>query len=171
MVFIHDDESSREPVSMERADGPPGKLGEGATSRPEVYVQFWRELTDAIRGRISASPGVPEPQCRHFISAGVPCFHFLWAFRGGLGGPFAVELHFESKNEERKKVVLRKMEGWKGEVEKGTRERAETESTRREARLYIQNSEAPVGDELKKWAVGKMVILYNLLQPELEKLQ
>ena len=32
-------------------------------------------------------------------------------------------------------------------------------------------SEGKINDELKKWAVEKMVIFYELIQPELDKLK
>jgi hypothetical protein len=37
--------------------------------------------------------------------------------------------------------------------------------------LYLEKNEGKMTDELKKWAVERMAILYKVLQPELDKMK
>jgi hypothetical protein len=37
-------------------------------------------------------------------------------------------------------------------------------------RLYVQKNEGRMTEELKQWAIEKMVILYNTLQPKLTQI-
>lgn len=146
---------------------------EGTTDLQTEYAEFFSELVERLRSQISAPLPPPEPQNKYLFPAGLPGAHFKWGFTGRSRSPFTVGLHFESKNRDRKLMRIKEMAKLKNEIQEQTGEEVifEPEATEREARLYIQKDEGRMTEELKEWAVEKMVILYNLLQPELEKLR
>lgn len=146
---------------------------EGTTDLQREYTEFFSELVDRLRSEISAPLPAPEPQNKYLFPAGLPGAHFKWGFTGRSRSPFTAGLHFCSKNRDTKLMRLREMGKLRHEIEERTGEKVvfEPEATEREARLYIQKNEGRMTEELRKWAVEKMVILYNLLQPELEKLR
>jgi len=147
---------------------------EGTTDLQTEYTQFFSELADRLSSRISTRLPAPKPGDNHYtFPAGLPGAHFKWGFTGRSRSPFTAGLHFCSKNRDTKLMRLREMRKLRHEIEERTGEKVvfEPEATEREARLYIQKNEGRMTEELKKWAVEKMVILYNLLKPELEKLR
>lgn len=143
------------------------------TRRQQEYVVFFKGLADSIRDQMSAPLPEPWPLSYYQIATGLGKIHFEWAFHGRPRSIFGVELHFETGNKRTNTRFLSEMEAHKGKIEEETGEKVTFQKDwgTTWSRLYIQKNEGRMTEELKKWAVDKMVILYNLLQPELEKLQ
>jgi hypothetical protein len=148
--------------------------GEKALTRTqEEYVEFFEELINAVRDKIPISLPEPKPQGYFQIPTGVGGVHFEWGFHGRPRSSFGVELHFEKGDKESNKMLLKEMEKLKPDIE---RETGETVSFQEDwgkawARLYIEKNEGKITNELKTWAFEKMLILYKLLQPKLDKLK
>jgi len=143
------------------------------TRTQEEYVKFYRELINNIKGKIPISLPAPKPMGYYQIPTGISAVHFEWGFHGRPRSSFGVELHFEKGNKETTRNLLKEMEKAKNEIEKATGEKVifQEDWGRTWARLYLEKNEGKMTDELKKWAVEKMTILYKLLQPKLDKLK
>ena len=82
-------------------------------------------------------------------------------------------MHFEKSNKDTNRALLKEMEHLKDEIEKETGETVifQEDWGKAWARLYLEKHEGRMTEELKRWAVDKMAILYNLLQPRLDQLR
>jgi len=142
------------------------------TRRQEEHIEFYKELIDRIKEKIPLSLPSPEPKNYYKIPAGIGSAHFEWAFHGRPRSSFGVELHFEG-GKNRNKFLIRETSKFKDEIEKETGEKViiEEDWGKTWARLYIEKNEGKMTEELKKWAVEKMVIFYNILHPRLDKLK
>jgi hypothetical protein len=132
------------------------------------YSSFFIELVSSIRDRINVQLTRPRGKTYYKIPTGVSGVHFEWLFhRSSLG----VELHFEKDNKDENMSLLRSLEKYKQDIERQTQEKVAFEIWGRKwTRLYLEKSYTDINDELKKWAVEKMVILYKLLEPKLSNL-
>lgn len=147
---------------------------EGAlTRRQQEYIEFYRELAERIRGQIAEALPDPSGLSYQWIPTGPGGVHFEWAFHGRPRSSFGVELHFETGNKKTNRRLLKAMEGYRDRIEQETGENVTFQEDwgKTWSRLYIEKNEGKTTEELKKWAVEKMVILYDLLKPELEKLR
>jgi hypothetical protein len=99
--------------------------------------------------------------------------HFEWLFKGNPRRALGVELHFEKKEREENLKILNELKKTKEELEQALGEKIVIQEKwgRYSSRLYIDKNEGRMTEELKTWAINKMIIMYNLLQPKLEKLQ
>jgi len=142
------------------------------TLTQQEYLRYYNDLVGRIKNRIQASFPEPKPNFIYQIPTGIPGFHFEWSFHGRPRSSFGVELHLEKGNVETNHMVCSKLEKLKSHIEAETGEKVifQKEWTKRWSRIYIEKNEGKVTDELKEWAVEKMVIFYNLFMPELEKL-
>jgi len=141
------------------------------TLTQQEYLKFYNDLVTRIKIKIQASFPDPKPVFIYQIPTGIAGFHFEWAFHGRPRSSFGVELHFEKGNAETNQMTCTKLEKLKSQIESGTGEKVifQKEWGKRWSRIYIEKNEGKITDELKEWAVDKMVIFYNLLMPELEK--
>lgn len=118
---------------------------------------------------------IAKPKTYYFcqIPTGLPCVHFEWSFWGKPRSKFGVELHFEKGTREASSTLLRKFEPLKEDIEKVTGEKAIFQENwgSHWSRLYIEKKEGEMTEELKKWAVEKMTLLYNFLQPKIESMK
>ena len=142
------------------------------TRTQEEYLKFYQELTRAMQD-IIPNLHEPYPQSWYSIPTGTSCVHFEWCFHGRPRSSFGVELHFEKGNKDANRNLLKEMEKSKNEIEKETGEKViiQEDWGKTWARLYIEKGEGKMTEELKKWAIEKMKILYKLLQPKLDKLK
>jgi hypothetical protein len=143
------------------------------TVSQEEYQRFYRGLVKELATRLPLPFSDQTAKSYYQIPTGISGIHFEWAFHGRPRNSFGVELHFEKGNKEVNQSALSKLEQMKDEIEKQTGERViflkQWGSTW--SRLFILKNEGAMTEELKKWAVDKMEILYKLLQPELEKMK
>lgn len=137
------------------------------------YLKFYQELVHTIKENIQISLHEPRPSSYYQIPTGISSVHFEWIFHGRPRSSFGVELHFEKGDKEANKSLLKNIEDSKNEIEKATGEKVNIQEDwgKTWARLYLEMNEGRMTDELKKWAVEKMKVFYNLLQPKLEKLK
>lgn len=143
------------------------------TLSQEAYVKFYQDLITRLKPRIPLQYPIPIPRACYQIPTGISGFHFEWGFHGRPRSSFGIELHFEKGNKEYNKKVINSLEAFKAEIEKRTGEKVifQKEWGQTWARLYIEKDEGNMTEELKKWAVEKMEILYKILQPELNRLK
>jgi hypothetical protein len=143
------------------------------TVSQEQYVKFYGELVNELKKKLPLSYTEPHSKSYYAIQSGIAGVHFEWAFHGRPRDSFAVELHFEKGNRDFNRSSLAKIEPMKDEIEKQTGEKVffVKEWGGAWSRLYITKKEGAMTEELKKWGVEKMEILYKLLLPEVEKLK
>jgi hypothetical protein len=112
------------------------------------------------------------PRSYYYIATGTPRIHYEWGFHGRPRNSFAVELHFESDNKEVNLQAIEQLEGLQTTLKQKTKEKViiQKDWGKNWARIYIEKNDGTMSDELKKWAVEKMKIFYDVLQPELEKM-
>ena len=81
-------------------------------------------------------------------------------------------MHFEKGSAEINQSACTKIEKLKSQIENDTGEKVIFQHNwgKRWSRIYIEKHEGKFTDELKEWAINKMVIFYKLLRPELDKL-
>jgi hypothetical protein len=137
------------------------------------YVNFYTDLVSRIKKQITKEYGEPMPRSYYQIPTGMSGVHFEWGFHGRPRGSFGVELHFEKGNKSINLGMIEKIEKSKEDLEKELRERIiiQKEWGKVWSRLFIEKQEAKMTEELRAWAVEKMVTLINLLQPELDKIK
>ncbi len=142
------------------------------TRTQEEYLKFYQELVSAIKEKIPISLPEPMPLLYYQIPTVISGVHFEWTFHGRPRSSFGVELHFEKGNKETNKNLLEEIKKSQNEIEKKTGEKViyQEDWGKTWARLYLEKNEGKMTDELKKWAIDKMIIFYELLQPKLEKL-
>lgn len=143
------------------------------TLSQQEYLEFYGDLISLLQEKTSLPYLTPSDRAYYSIPTGVPGVHFEWAFHGRPRSSFGVELHFERSNRKFNKFGIDKMEKIKGELEKELGEVVvfQHDWGKRWARVYIEKDEGKMTDDLKKWAVDKMEILYNLAMPIVEKLK
>jgi len=127
-----------------------------------------REVGFCVSGRISK----PQPRAYYYISTGISGVHFEWGFHGRPRSSFSVQLHFEKGNKEYNQSACEKLEKLKSKIESKTGENVifQKDWGKRWSKIYLEKNEGKMTKELQDWAIEKMVIFYNILQPELEKL-
>lgn len=137
------------------------------------YERFYQGLVKELATRLPLSFSDPKPKFYYQIPTGIGGIHFEWSFHGRPRDSFGVELHFERGKKEFNHSALSKLEPMKDEIEKQTGEKVIflKQWGSNWSRLFILKNEGAMTEELKKWAVDKMEILYKLLQPELEKMK
>jgi len=140
--------------------------------RQDEYVKFYQELSQSFREKIPIALPDPKPSAYYQIPAAINGVHFEWGLHGRPTSSFGVELHFEKGNKDTNRRMLKEMEKSKDVIEQGTGEKVTFQENWGKvwSRLYLEKDEGRMTEELKKWAVEKMTILYKLLQPKLEKL-
>jgi len=144
----------------------------GLTITQQEYIDFYNELVSRLNAIIPRDYPKPGPRAYYSIPVGKGV-HFEWAFHGRPRSSFGVELHFESGNKNwnidtLKEIVKLK----KAEIEQKTNEKVIVQENwgSNWTRMYIEKNEGKMTEDLKKWAVEKMKIFIEILQPEIEKL-
>jgi hypothetical protein len=142
------------------------------TLTQQGYLNFYNDVSSRFKKEIPVSLSTPTTRSYYQIPTGIGGFHFEWAFHGRPRSSFGVELHLEKGSAEINYSACSKIEKLKSQIEDVTGEKVIFQQNwgKRWSRIYIEKNEGKFTDELKEWAVNKMVIFYNLLRPELEKL-
>jgi len=144
------------------------------TLSQEEYLDFYNELINKLKSVLpNQQYPNPKPKAYYQIPTGLSGVHFEWGFHGRPRSSFGVELHFEKGDKEFNKTAIDKFERLKTKIEQETNEKVifQKDWTKSWARLYIERNEGKMTNELKDWAVDKMKIMINILQPEIGKLR
>ena len=143
------------------------------TLSQEAYLDFYNELVNKLNSILPKRYPNPTPKSYYQIPTGLSSVHFEWGFHGRPRSSFGVELHFEKGNKEFNKTAIDKIEKLKTKIEEATNEKVifQKDWGKSWARLYIEKNEGKMTNELKDWAVRKMKIIIEVLQPEIEKLR
>ena len=140
----------------------------------QEYLEFYREIRDMMKKELPEIR-LPEPQPQHYyqIPTGVSGVHFELAFHGRPRNSFGVELNFERRNADENKTLLREIAKSRSEIEKQTGETVVIQESWAStwSRLYLARNEGTMTEELKRWGVEKMVLLYKMLEPKLRELK
>jgi len=143
------------------------------TLSQEEYINFYNELANKLKTLLPKQYPAPTPKSYYQIPTGISGVHFEWGFHGRPRSSFGVELHFEKGNKDFNKGTIEIIEKLKTKLEQSLGEKIifQKDWGKSWARLYIEKNEGKMTDELKEWAVKKMKILIEILQPELDKIR
>ena len=143
------------------------------TRTQQEYIDFYGRLSKAFGKKLDLTLAEPIGQSYYKIPSGLGGVYFEWNFHGRPRSSFGVELHFMKGIKALNVALLDKMEDLRTEIEKETGEKVIFQKDWGSvwARLYIEKNEGRMTPELEEWALGKMLILYKLLQPKLEKMK
>lgn len=148
------------------------KLEHELNSTQKEYIVFWNDLVKKMDQILPLGYIPAKPRNYYQIATGVPRFHYEWIFHGKSRNSFGVELHFESDNKERNLRSIEQLEKLSSLLEQKTHEKVIIQKNfgKTWTRIYIEKNDGTMSDELKNWAVEKMKIFYDVMQPELEKM-
>jgi hypothetical protein len=138
------------------------------------YQEFYEELRDRI-ARETPGVSLPQPRPEHLykISTGIGGVHFEWSFHGRPRNSFYVELHFERGDADQNKHLLGEVATLRDEIEKETGEKVVLQEDwgPKWSRMYMAKNEGKMTEELKTWAVEKMVLLHKITEPKLDRIK
>jgi Domain of unknown function (DUF4268) len=137
------------------------------------YVNFYNELIKRLKNVLPKQYSNSSPKSYYQIPTGIGGVHFEWGFHGRPRSSFGVELHFEKSDADFNKSSIDEIEKLKSKIENAIGEKVifQKDWGRSWSRLFIEKNEGKMTDEIKEWAVNKMKILVEILQPELDKLR
>ncbi len=140
--------------------------------KQQEYFKFYSELIFKVKEIIPISKYNPAPIYYYQIPTNYSGIHFEWSFHGRPRSSFGIELHFEKSNQTESKKLLKKFTSFKDEIEKLTGENLIIQENwgTRWSRMYIEKEEGKITEDLKSWAVNKMIIFYKFLKPKLDEL-
>lgn len=143
------------------------------TLSQQEYVRFYEDLIDGLKKKIPIQYPEPVPRAYYQIPTSISSVHFEWAFHGRPRDSFGVELHLEKGNKDFNTRTISLLEKFRTKIEEKTGEKViiQKDWGKAWARLYIEKAEGKMTPELKEWAVEKMVTLYEILQPELDRMK
>jgi len=149
------------------------KVERTKTLSQQEYLDFYNELINKLKAILPKQYPNPTPKSYYQIPTGISGVHYEWCFHGRPRSSFGVELHFEKGNKEFNKTAIDKIERLKTKIEEETNEEVifQKDWGKSWARLYIEKNEGKMTEELKNWAVEKMKILIEILQPEIDNLR
>lgn len=135
------------------------------------YVQFFSSCVELLKRRLPRDYVSPKPSSVYQIPTGLAGVHFEWAFHGRPRSSFGVELHFEKGNKETSQRLFSVCANLKEQTEQALNEMVvlQPDWGKTWARLYVEKQQGRMTDDLKEWAVEKMHILIQSLQPELDR--
>ena len=148
------------------------KIERELSATQKEYVEFWNDLIKKMDMLLPLSYASPRPKSYYQIQTNLPNIHFEWGFHGRSKNGFGVELHFEDKKKESNKIIIEKIEKFSKILEQRTGERViiQKDWGKSWGKIYIEKDDGSISEELKIWAVEKMKIFYDTLQPELDKI-
>jgi hypothetical protein len=171
-TFIREDNSKTyahlfEPL-IQLGENPPPEL----SRINQEYLKFYTELSNILRVKLPNVTAMAKPIYYCQIPTGIGSVHYEWMFKGNPRNSFGVELHFEKANRDINLRFLKELEESKDEIEKALGEKVTFQPNwgKVVGRLYVQKNEGRMTEELKQWAIEKMIILYNTLQPKLTQI-
>jgi hypothetical protein len=156
-------------IQTERKESQEGKI---SVTRQE-YLDFYNEIIKDLSSKISKALKPPDPRGYYQIPTGISGTHFEWGFHGRPRTSFGVELHCERSDSNFNKDIVKKLAVHQPILQKRTSENVIIQENwgQKWARIYMEYPHGEINDELKKWAVEKMEVLINILQPEIDKLK
>ena len=142
------------------------------TVSQEEYLSFHNDLINRLKVILPKQYSNPSPRAYYQIPTGIGGVHFEWGFHGRPRSSFGVELHFEKGQKEFNKSSINLLEKFKAKIELATGEEVffQKDWGKNWSRIYLEINEGKITEELKEWAVSKMKILIDILQPELDKI-
>lgn len=146
------------------------QLGTISVSKRE-YVDFYNDISTRLNKYIDRVLSAANAKNYYQISTGMSGVHFEWAFHGRPRNSFGVELHFERGDAGFNKDLISKIAVHKDKIEKATGEKLIVQENwgQRWSRLYLEKNEGEITDKLKNWAVEKMKIFIETIQPILDE--
>ncbi|MDD2392296.1 MAG: DUF4268 domain-containing protein [Bacilli bacterium] len=145
--------------------------GKRTSIQDEEYFNFYKELIEMMPDKNYRQP---QPRAYYQIPTGIGGIHFEWSFHK-LSRSFGVELHFEKpKGEINKELISRIEEGLKDRLEQTFEEDSvvfEKDWGEKWSRICVLRKNILINEELKVWAVEKMKIFMDIIQPELDKIK
>jgi serine/threonine protein kinase len=135
------------------------------------YIQFFSRCLEALKKLLPRDYVAPSAKFYYEIPTGLGGVNFVWSFHGRPRSSFGVELHFEKGNKEQNQSLMSVFAQLKGRLETETREPVviQQEWGKTRARMFIEKQQGKITDDLVGWAVEKMHIFIQVLQPELVK--
>jgi hypothetical protein len=135
------------------------------------YVQFFSQCVELLKIKLPREYVTPTPKSYYQIPTGISGVHFEWGFHGRPRSSFGVEIHFEKGNKESNLALFSACAQLKAQLESVLHETLilQQDWGKTWARLYIEKQQGKITDELKNWAVDKIQLLIQILQPELDK--
>lgn len=145
------------------------QIGNISVSRKE-YLDFYNDISAKLNKHIDKVLSAATAKNYYQISTGIGGVHFEWAFHGRPRNSFGVELHFERGDSAYNKDLISKIAVYKDKIEKATKETLIIQENwgQKWSRLYLEINEGEITDKLKDWAVEKMKIFIETIQPILD---
>ena len=142
------------------------------TRTQEEYLAFYKELIKRFEKVMPDLHIKPSFYSYCKVPAGLTGAHFEWQFVGRPRSAFHVALHFESARKEYNLKMINKLAELKPELEQATGEELNIQKDwgKTWARMYIEKPEGKMTEELKQWAIEKMKVFIEILEPEFEKI-
>lgn len=134
------------------------------------YIQFFSVCVEALKKLLPMEYAIPTAKSYYQIKTGLSRVHFEWGFHGRPRSSFGVELHFEkANNREYNQELMLKCAEVKVclEAHLGQPVVFQPEWGRTWARIYVMTEQSEITEGLKDWAVEKMRIFIQELQPVL----
>jgi len=155
-------------IRSERKDNPAT-----LTVTQQEYADFYNDLLSKIQEALPGNYREPGKQAYYLLPTGVGGIHYEWGFHGRPRSSFGVELHFERPNKEENRQRLSRFTHLKEQLEGATGETViiQEDWARNWCRIYIERQEGQMTEELKGWAVEKMLVFMRTLQPELDRMK
>lgn len=150
------------------------EIAEHTKTRTQIeYVQFFSKCVEQLQQRIQRDYASPVPRNYYQIPTELNGVHYEWAFHGRPRSSFGVELHFEKTNKAENQSLASEFAKLSASLELKIGEPVivEYEWGKKWSRIYVEKQQGKISDELKDWAVEKMCIWIQCLQPELDKLK
>lgn len=137
------------------------------------YIQFFSRCLESLKKRLPREYVTPSGQSYYPIPTGLSGVHFEWGFHGRPRSSLGVELHFEKGNKEQNQSLISACAQLKDrlETEIGEPVVIQKEWGKTWARMYVEKQQGKITDDLKEWALEKMHIFIQVLQPELDRIK
>lgn len=160
VVLIPPPEAKDFMVQIERKDA-------SYTVTQEEYIGFFTELIRRLRPQLNRDLPQPQPRSYYQIPTGVGSVHFEWGFHGRPRSSLGVELHFEKGNRDENLKLLSRLEGSISllEAELGESVVVQKDWGKVWSRIYLTRTQGELTEELKEWAVSRMLALIRWAQP------
>ena len=143
------------------------------TQLQSEYIDFFGKCIDSLNKQLPKNYPPPSPLCYYRINTGLGNIHYEWGFHGQPRSSFGVEIHMEKGNREQNIAIYDVCIRKKNQLEDALSEKLifQKDWGKFWSRIYIEKQEGKMNNELKDWAVEKMKIMIDILQPELDKLR
>ncbi|HOT74070.1 MAG TPA: DUF4268 domain-containing protein [Anaerohalosphaeraceae bacterium] len=150
-----------------------GSGGRTLTVSQQEYVKFWSKLKNEWNKRLGQTLPEPRPIAYYQIPSGTGGIHFEWGFQGRPRSRFGVELHFEKGTKDDNLWYINAVRKHLPELEKQVGQTIEVMENwgHRWSRIFVQVHEGEMTEDLQRFAIEKMVLFYQYLQPKLDLLK